>query len=148
MTPTEKTVYAAIKAAAHEGRICPSNVELGMLLDCRSKGTPSAAIAALERDGHIIVQRFNSARLVTFPGADGLSTADPFLSTRAGSKRIAHVGGGRTGGMRALRDDFTAARPDACSFCGMRPDIAACGCKPRATGITVLRGKLPRDLAA
>lgn len=148
MSPTEKTIFAAIKAAAREGRVCPTNVELGMLLDCRSIGTPSKAIQNLERDGHIIVQRFNSARLVTFPGADGLSTADPFLSTRAGSKRIDHVGGGRTGGTRALRDDFTAARPDACSFCGMRPDVAACSCKPRATGITVLRGKLPRDLAA
>lgn len=143
MSPTEKTIFAAIKAAAREGRVCPTNVELGMLLDCRSIGTPSKAIQNLERDGHIIVQRFNSARLVTFPGADGLSTADPFLSTRAGSKAIAHVGRGR-----AARDDFTAARPDACSFCGMRPDVASCTCKPRATGITVLRGKLPRDLAA
>lgn len=143
MNPTEKIIFAAIKAAAREGRVCPTNVELGMLLDCKSIGTPSKAIQTLERDGHIIVQRFNSARLVTFPGADGLSTADPFLTTRAASKRIDHVGRGR-----AARDDFTAARPDACSFCGMRPDIAACSCKPRATGITVLRGRLPQGMAA
>lgn len=146
MTPTEKTIFAAIKAAAREGRECPSNTELGMLLDCRSFGTPSKAIQTLERDGHIIVQRYSNARIVTFPGADGLSTADPFATARAthaGNSRAAHVGRGR-----AARDNFTAARPDACSFCGMRPDIAACTCKPRATGITVLRGRMPQEIAA
>lgn len=143
MTPTEKTVFTAIKAAAREGRVCPTNVELGKLLDCKSIGTPSKAMQMLEAAELIIVQRFNNARIVTFPGADGLSTADPFLSTRAGLRQIEHVGRGR-----AAREDFTAARPDACSFCGMRPDVAACGCKPRSQGITVLRGRLPREIAA
>lgn len=143
MSPTEKTVLVAIKAAAREGRVCPTNGELGKLLDCKSIGTPSKAIQMLEAGGHIIVQRFNNARIVTFPGADGLSTADPFLATRAGLNAINHVGRGR-----AVRDDFVAARPDACSFCGTRPDVGTCSCKPRAQGITVLRGRVPQGIAA
>lgn len=140
MTPTEKTVFTAIKAAAREGRVCPSNVDLGMLLDCRSKGTPSKAMQTLEADGHIIVQRYSNARIVTFPGADGLSTADPFLAVRspnAGKLRVEHVGRGR-----AARAELGVGIGSPCSFCGANPAIG-CDCQPRVQRLTILRGRMP-----
>lgn len=145
MTPTEKTIFTAIKAAARDGRICPSNGELGMLLDTRSRGTPSKAIQTLEADGHIIVQRYSNARIVTFPGADGLSTADPFLGDRhanAGTRRIAHVGRGQ-----GARAELGVGYGSPCSFCGANPAIG-CDCKPRVQRLTVLRGRIPQEIAA
>ncbi len=140
MTGVDRIVYDAVKAAAREGRVCPTNAQLFALLDCKSPGTPSAAISRLEAQGLIIVQRFNSARIVTFPGPQGLTTADPFATIKRDGRDIAHVGRGP-----APRHVATA-RPDPCSFCGIRPDVARCTCRPRATGITVLRGRLPATL--
>lgn len=146
MTPVEHTVLRLLKKAAAEGRICPTNSELAAAAGIKSLSGPARAMQLLEADGHIIVQRFTASRIVTIVGT-GLATADPFDTLN--QRRTTHLRLGRPAGAHGdAVSPATRARPDACPCCGTRPDVARCDCKPRTTGITVLRGRIPQELAA
>lgn len=66
-------ILAALNTAADEGRVCPSNDELAVLVQVRGAATASDAVKALERDGLIVVERFSAGRMVTIV-ATGRST--------------------------------------------------------------------------
>jgi DNA-binding MarR family transcriptional regulator len=62
--PWEMMVYRALRAAADEGRECPSADDLSDLIGSSSVSTTVAIIQRLERKGMIRVQRFQRCRRV------------------------------------------------------------------------------------
>lgn len=139
MTDTESIVLEALHAAAANGEPCPTNVELANIIGCKSISTAAKAVQSLEVRGRIIVQRFVHARVVTIVGA-GVATA----TTPDGMKYFRTIGPRHEPRIDPTRQ---AIRRDACSFCGVRAEIG-CNCRPRAQGLTVLRGRLPQEIPA
>lgn len=78
---SERIVFEAIKAAARQGRPCPSNIDLTVMLDCSSLATPCKAVKGLEAKGYISVERYQHARTVAICGTS-LSTAEPKHRTK------------------------------------------------------------------
>lgn len=68
-------LLAELRAAALAGRRCPASAALCGLAGYQSIGAVVAAIQRLERAGEFKVERFNNARVITFP--DGKATARP-----------------------------------------------------------------------
>jgi len=75
LLPLHMVCHDEIRAAADEGRQCPSNDRLLEVSGYESSGTPCRIIQRLQEHGLLRCQSFQRGRLITFP--DGASTAPP-----------------------------------------------------------------------
>lgn len=76
LSDKETRVLGAIRRAAREGKVCPTNSELAQVLRVRSISGPAAVLQKLELRGIVTVQRWATARQVTIV-ATGETTAMP-----------------------------------------------------------------------
>ncbi len=75
LLPLHWTCHDEIRAAAVEGRQCPSNDRLLEVSGYESTATPFRIIQRLQEHGLLFCQSFQRGRLIRFP--DGASTAPP-----------------------------------------------------------------------
>lgn len=78
LLPLHMVCHDEIRAAALQGRQCPSNDRLLEVSGYESTATPFRIIQRLEAHGLLRCQSFQRGRLITFP--DGASTAPPQCS--------------------------------------------------------------------
>jgi hypothetical protein len=126
-----RAVLQAIRAAAAEGRPCPTNAELAGLAGVGTPRTARDMVRELEAAGHFRVIRFASWRIVT-DLATGRSTAPKLSSTvpRPPPSYAGLLARGRTGDRpRANQARPSATSRDPCLRCGV-PGFR--GCKHQA----------------
>lgn len=70
-------IYASVRHAAEHGQPCPTNMTLSVVGDYSSISGPVSALAILEKDGLLRVEKRQRSRVIHFP--DGLSTLDEGL---------------------------------------------------------------------
>ena len=75
LLPLHMVCHDEIRAAAIEGRQCPSNDRLLEVSGYESSATPFRIIQRLQQHGLLHCRSFQRGRLVTFP--DGAKTAPP-----------------------------------------------------------------------
>lgn len=71
----DSRLLSELRAAAVADRPCPTNDDLCGLIGYSRPNAAAEAVRRIERSGAFKVERFNNARVVTFP--DGKSTARP-----------------------------------------------------------------------
>lgn len=79
-----RLVLGMLTEAAARGEPCPGNRALADALGLRGANAATSRVSALERAGHITVERLPAARIVTIT-ATGARTAEPDTSRRSTS---------------------------------------------------------------
>ena len=83
LSERQQAIYDTIKLAAIAGRVCPTNREIAKVSGLASTSSVADAIGRLQRQGKLMVTRYNRSRIVVFPDLD-LATAEPPASTGMG----------------------------------------------------------------
>jgi hypothetical protein len=90
LTPWEQRAFAAIEAAANEGRRFPTADDLMEAIGCESHASTVNVVARLELRGLITVERFQRERVGTIV-ATGKRTAEPKTRAKHWRERVEHL---------------------------------------------------------
>lgn len=135
-----EAVRKAIRRAAENALPCPTNPELAKLAGYGSISGPVGALGILVKRGVLTVERFATARRVTF--ADGVATAvvkgtphwrDIGPSAAGAKRRYERMSTRQERHVETHQSKYAFAETlrvsrDPCPFCAVRADI---GCKHR-----------------
>jgi hypothetical protein len=83
---------AHLRALALAGRCCPSNGQLAEQMELTCAAPVTAALAALERGGAILIERGPGTRVVRFPDGYATASAKPARYAAAGAGRARSSG--------------------------------------------------------
>lgn len=85
LTYQQYAIYRAVRDAANEGRVCPSNIEIAAMIDANPSHI-SETLRRLARKKLLMIESGTNWRVVTIT-ENGKSTARPAYAPRIGEKR-------------------------------------------------------------